>query len=493
MKLSNAMILAGAVVAAVIPVFPSVAQIAPRPEDIHYQPLDFTPPSASDFRTELSSGVPVYLAPSSEFPLVTITFSFKGGSFLDSADKVGLARMTGAMIRRGGSETVSAEDLDEQFDFLAAQVSASSGALFSSASLNTLSANLDDAYALFLDMLIHPGFQSDKVELYRTESIERMKQRNDNAQGILRRQWAMMMFGEDHFAGRQTTINTLSNISIADLYDFQKKVFQPGNLIISVTGDFQPQQMLARLEKTLSGWERRAPIADPPAPTASFEPGVYHIEKDIPQGKVLIGQRSVMRDDPDYFPLLVMNNILGGGGFTSRIMSKVRSDEGLAYSAGSRMSMPPYYPGVFQAFFQSKNRTVALATQLIMAEIDRIRAEPVSALELATAKNSFIETFPRRFESKGATVRTFINDEWTHRDSGYWQTYRQNVASVTAADVLRVARSHLSPEDLAILVVGKWDAIQPGDLEGRASMAEFFDGKYEELPLRDPLTLKPMK
>ena len=491
MNISKTAIVAGAVVAAALPVFPAAAQVAQRPEDIHYQPLDFQPPSATDFRTELSSGVSVYLAPSDEFPLVTITFSFKGGDYLDPADKVGLARMTGAMIRRGGSESVTADDLDDQFDFLAANVSVRSGATQSTASLNTLASNLDDAFGLFMDMLVHPGFQSDKVEIYRTETIERMKQRNDDAGSILRREWSAMLYGRDHFPALQPTIDTINAITVADLFAFQKKVFQPGNLIIGVTGDFDTQDMLNRLENALSGWERRAPIPDPVVEAHAFDPGVYYVEKDIPQGKVDIGQIGVSRDDPDYFPLLVMNNILGGGGFTSRIMSKVRSDEGLAYSAGSRMSMPAYYPGIFQAFFQSKNRTVALATKLIMNEIDRIRTAPVSEQELETAKSSFIETFPRRFESKAATVRTFIDDEWTHRAPGYWKTYRDNIAAVTTNDVMQVAQRHLDPEQMAILVVGKWDAIAPGDLEGRASMAEFFDGKYTELPMRDPLTLKP--
>lgn len=493
MSTSTRFLIAGAALTGALTATTALGQIPARPEQITFGPLEFTPPSAADLRHELSSDVPVYLAPSHEFPLVTITFSFKGGGYLDDPAKTGLARMTGAMIRRGGTETVSAVDLDEQFDFLAAQVSTRSGAMQSSATLNCLTANLDEAFALFMDMLRNPGFDSDKVELYRKEVIEGMKQRNDNARSILSREWAMLMFGADHFQGRQPTIDTINAISISDLFAFQKKVFHPGNLIIGVTGDFVPEAMLNRLDSALSGWERRASIDDPPAPTATFEPGVYHVEKDIPQGKVFIGERSVRRDDPDYFPLLVMNDILGGGGFTSRIMSKVRSDEGLAYSAGSRMSMPPYYPGVFRAYFQSKNRTVALSTKLILDEISRIRTEPVTDKELETAKNSFIETFPRRFESKGATINTFISDEWTHRPADYWQTYRDKIAAVTAGDVERVAQQHLDPESLAIMVVGKWDEIQPGDLDGRASMADFFDGKYEELPLRDPLTLKPMQ
>lgn len=492
MKKHISLTLAGAASALLAPLAPGQVHIPTRPEQISYRPLEFTAPKASEYRTELASGTPVYMAPSDEFPLITVTFSFKGGAYLEPDERTGLASMTGAMIRRGGSETVSAEELDEDFDFLAANVNVGVGSTTAGASLNSLSSNFDEAFALFMDMLVHPGFASEKVELYRNELVENMKQRNDDAQGILNREWDRLLYGEDHFEGRAPTIDTINAITVADLHAFHRQVFHPGNLIIGVTGDFDQAAMLAKLEKALSGWERRGPIPDPPAPNRELESGIYHVEKDIPQGKVYIGHRGVQRDDPDYFSLLVMNDILGGGGFTSRLVSRVRSDEGLAYSVGSRMQTPPYYPGEFRALFQSKNRTVALATKIILEEINRIRTEPVSEQELETSKRSFIETFPRRFESKQAMIGTFIDDEWTHRSPGYWETFRDKVKAVTAADVQQAAQRHLHPDELAILVVGKWDEIQPGDLEGRATMAEFFDGKYEEIPLRDPLTLKPM-
>ncbi|MFM9025801.1 MAG: M16 family metallopeptidase, partial [Planctomycetaceae bacterium] len=142
--------------------------------------------------------------------------------------------------------------------------------------------------------------------------------------------------------------------------------------------------------------------------------------------------------------------------------------------------------------FESKNATVALATKIVIDQIRRIRTEPVTADELETAKRSLIETFPRQFESKPQMLRVFVNDEWTKRPADFWKTFRQKVAAVTREDLRRVARKHLDPEKMAILVVGDWDAIAPGDLQKRASMAEFFGGKVTHLPLRDPLTLEPL-
>lgn len=477
----------------VIPARAVLADLPAHPDEIVFPPLAFEPPQAQDFRHTLSNGIPVYLAPSHEFPLINVSFIFKGGDDLDPPGDAGLVGAMADMIRRGGTTTMSAEDLDEELDFLAAQVSTRAGATDTSASLNSLASNFDKSFGLFMDMVRNPGFQSNRLDLYKEEVIERMKQRNDHPGWILSREWRLLMYGPDHFEASLPTQTSIESITAGDLQLMHRRILNPGNLIIAVTGDFDERRMLDRLEVAVSGWQSGEPVPDPPAPTAQLVPGLYHIEKDIPQGRVNIGLRGIKRDDPDYFPLLVMNRILGGGGFTSRIVSRVRSDEGLAYNAGSRMSPRVYYPGEFQATFQSKNRTVALAIKIILEEIERIKTEPVTQEELDTARNALIETFPRTFESKPATLNVFVDDEMTRRDARYWQTYRDNVRAVTAQEVMRVARHDLRPQDMAILVVGKWDEIAPGDLEGRAAMAEFFGGQVTHLPLRDPLTLEPME
>lgn len=470
--------------------------IPDRPEKIDFRPLEFQPPNAKDFRTTLSTGVPVYLAPSSEFPLVQITFSFKGGQYLDPADKTGLASMTASMMRRGGTATMSAEELDERLDFLAAIASVNAGATFSTASLNCLASNLDEAFALFMDMLKNPGFQEDKTAIYREEAIEQMKQRNDDANPIAAREWQALLYGRNHFEASQTTKASLESITSSDMRAFAQKVFQPGNLIIGVTGDVKKEDILARLEKATQGWAKGERMPDPPAPTASITPGVYRVEKDIPQGKVYLGHRGVTRDHPDYFPLLIMNDVLGGGGFTSRLMSRIRSDEGLSYGVRSSWDMPVWYPGAFSVTYASKNPTVALALRICLEEIEKIRTVDVPEAEIETARASFIETFPRTFESKQAMINVFINDEWTNRPADYWKNYRENIRKVTAEDVKRVAQQHMSPEQLAILVVGKWSEIRPGDATpqtpARATMEEFFGGESKRLPLRDPLTQEPL-
>ncbi len=468
------------------------SDIPPHPDDIEFAPLVFDPPAPEGYRHTLSSGITVYLAPNSELPLIDIVFTFRGGQHLDPPEQVGLAGAMGAMMRQGGTASLPPERLDEEFDILAAMASVEVGQAFSRATLNCLASTLDQSLALFMEMLRQPAFDQQRLEVWQGDVLEKLRQRNDDADDILAREWATLLYGRDHFEAAEMTGSSVESIRREHLQDMHSRIVHPaaGHLIIAVSGDFKPANMIARLEHVLSGWTPRATPPDPAPPIAAFEPGVYHVEKDIPQGKVRIGLRSIKRDDPDYHATLLMNEILGGGGFTSRITRRVRNDEGLAYAAGSSMTTPVWHAGAWSAWFQSKNETVALGISIIMQEINRMRDELVSDDELATAKRSFIETFPRRFESPAATLDVFVNDELTGRAPDYWQTFRQRIEAVTAADIQRIARERLDPEHMAIMIVGKWSDIAPGDANGRASMEKLFGGRITHLPQRDPLTLE---
>lgn len=490
MRIQRFMTLTVAAALLVAAATPSLA-IPPRPEELKFAPLSFTPPDAKSFRHTLKDGTVVYMAPSKEFPLVSVSLSFKGGDYLDPADATGLATMTGSLMRSGGTTSMKPADLDEQLDFLATRIGVRVGGVTSSATMNCLKQNLDESMRLFVEILRNPGFDQGRLDVQKGEALEGLKQRNDSADAIIDREWSALLYGAEHFEARQPTGASLNAITRERLAEMHKRIFHPGNVIVAVSGDFDVADMTARLEKAFDGWARGETVADPPAPTATFKPGVYHVEKDIPQGKVFIGLRGIRRDDPDYFPMLVMNEVLGGGGFTSRIVQSVRSNEGLAYSAGSKLATNPYYPGEVRALFQSKNPTVALAIKLIDDEFNRIRAEPVTAQELETAKNSFVETFPQNFASKEAMLGIFVDDERTKRPEGYWKTFREKVMAVQPADIQRVAKAYLDPKNMAIMVVGNWSQIYEGN--ERASMKDFFNGDVTHIPMKDPVTLEPTK
>ena len=479
---------------------PRVAEpdtIPDRPEEIAFGELDFTVPDGDAYRHQLPNGVVVYVAEDHTLPLVSFNVTLKVGSYLESVEHVGLAGFTGSLIRSGGTESLAPKDFDEQVEFLAASLSSSWGDTSASAGVRSITPAFEESLELFFDMLRHPRFDLERLEVEKSNALEAMRQRNDDADAMLRREWSWLLYGRDHYGSRRMTKQNLDAINREGLQSFHSRYWRPENMIVSISGDVDTDAILTSLERGLADWPGTgAPNQwPPPEPTHIVVPGVYHVEKDIPQGKVLIGHLVPQWTDwsnPDRAVLQVMDHILGGSGFTSRIMKRVRSDEGLAYSAGSNFSFDPFEPGRFTLSFQSKNETVALAAKISLEEVRRIQQELVDDEELEIAKGSLVQTFPQRFDSAGQIARTFAYDRFIGRSHEYWQRWREQVRDVTADDVRRVAQEYLKPDEVVFLLVGKWDEIAKGDPERRATMNNFFGGKVIHLPLRDPLTLEPL-
>ncbi len=467
-----------------------------RPEQLTFEALEFEVPRAESIRHTLPGGVVAYVAQDRSLPLVNIVLNLRTGGFREPAAQPGLAAMTATLMRVGGTTSRSPEQFDESVDFLAANLSSNAGDTGARVSLNVLSTALDSGLDLMFDLLRSPRFDEGRLAIEKGKALEAMKQRNDDAGDIQAREWAWLLYGRDHFSSRRATAVQLESISRDDLAAFHRRTYGPQGLVVAISGDVEPKSILAALQKRLAGWQAAEPAPWPPeGPEFSPEPGLYHVEKDIPQGKVSIGHRSLEVSDwanPEHYALEVMNDILGGGGFTSRLVKRVRSDEGLAYGAYSSFGLGAYWPTTFSMGFASKNPTVAYATQILLEELDRIRREPVSEDELRVSKSSFVDTFPRSFESAAQIAATFAQDEMLGRPHSYWYEYRKRLQAVDAAQVSAVAAEHLHPDRLVTLVVGKWAEIAPGDAEGRAKMDQFNGGAVDHLPLRDPLTLEPL-
>jgi predicted Zn-dependent peptidase len=469
----------------------AVPQIPAHPDALVFEPLAYTPPRAADHRVVLKNGMVVFIAEDPTLPLVDIVLTVRTGGYLDPPGREGLAGLTGTLIRTGGTRTMTAEQLDERLDFLAARASTTIGETAGTASLNCLAENLDDSLKVFVEMLKEPRFQEDRLELAREQTLQEMGRRNDDPEDIERREWGLLLYGEGKPPNRFSTEASIRSISRDDLMAFHRRYFHPAGMIAAVSGAFSRAEMIRKLEAAFSGWPGSRPQVPPvPSEIATAVAGLYRVQKEVPQGRVSIGLPAVKRDSPDIYALEVMNEILGGSGFVSRITRTVRSNEGLAYSAGSALRFGIYYPGAFRALFQSKSRTVPWATQLVLEEIKKIRDEPVTAEELDTIKRSLIETFPSNFDSKAKSMALFAADEYTRRDPAFWTTYRDRIRAVTAADVQRVARQYLQPEKLIVLVVGDQKEIDIGDGKHAALAGLAPGGNVVTLPLRDPMTMK---
>ena len=472
-------------------------KIPDRPEKLTFPPLIYDAPNPADYRVELESGAVVYIYPDRERPLIDLSVNVRGGSYLDPKGKEGLAGLTGYLMARGGIPSSPADKLDEELEFLAARLSSSFGGLSGSMGLNLLSKDADRGFEILRAVLAAPSFQEDKLALRKTQTLQGLKQRNDDSKNIESRERNFLAYGERFWFNRHTTAASLESIRREDLLAFHHEWVHPQNFIVSVSGDFDRDEMLKRLDGVFAAWPHPGKKAPPvPQDQKYGKPGVYIVNKDVNQGRVSIMLPGIRWDAPDYYAIQVMNDVLGGGGFTSRITNRVRSDEGLAYSARSAFPGGVYYPVVFRAGFQSKSSTVAYATSIVLEEIERITREPVTKEELLTTKKSFIDTFPNNFASAAQVVSAFASDEMIGRyakQPHYWANYRDNIESVDIAAVQHVAKQRLKLDHVIILIVGQKEEILKGHPDHPVKLSRLVKGGVKELPMRDPLTMQPAK
>jgi predicted Zn-dependent peptidase len=468
------------------------ADIPERPEKLTFPELTFEVPDADSLRFELGDGTPVYAKQDTQFPLVNVVVYFHGGRYLEPAGKEGLASITSEAWRAGGAGERTAQELDEELDFLAANLGTNVGDVWGSVSLNVLSKDLETAMGIFMDVLTQPRFQQDRFDKAKDNLLQAMKQRNDDTADIESREWSRLIYGDDYWLNRLPTRASVDAITASDSKELVSSLVRSGNLVVAVAGDFEPAELESLLNETIGKLE---PLAEPlpPIPQPEYTPqaAVYVVNKpDVNQGRVSIGRLGFRQGHPDEFPLTIGTDILGGGSFTARMMKRIRSDEGLAYSAYAGLGFQVTYPGTFRAFYQSKSSTCAYAAEIFFRLLEDMRSTEATDEEIRTSKASFIEPFPRRFASPAQIVGTFAIDDILGREHSYWTHYRDNVASVTAGQVEAAMQKNLDPETMIMLVVGNIEEIMKGHPEHDVALTDF--GEIIKVPLRDPMTLEPI-
>jgi predicted Zn-dependent peptidase len=470
--------------------------IVRRPEELKYPALVYQPPTAANYRVVLKSGPVAYLVPDRTLPLVNIVVQVHVGTYLEPEGKEGLADLTGYLLSRSGTKAKPADELEERLAFLAAQLGSGVGDTQGTVSLNLLSKDLDEGMQILRDVLTTPRFQDDKIALRKQQMLQDMQQRNDDSEAIESREYSFLETGEKFFVNRYPTKASLDSITRGDIEGFHKKWFHPDQFVLAVSGDFDRDEMTKKLETLFADWpfagEKPEPI---PTNIVMGAKGVYIVDKDVNQGRVTIMLPGIMRQDPDYYAVQVMNDILGGGGFTSHIMSSVRSDEGLAYSAYSSFAGGIYYPNTFTAAYQSKSRSVTYAASIVIKEIKKMTETPPTDQELNISKRGYIDRFPHNFATKAQVASIFATDEFTGRyarDPEYFRNYRKHIEAVTKDDVERVAKKYLTPDKVVILIVGNKADISTKLPDHPVALHDLMSGPVTELPLRDPLTMKPM-
>ena len=442
------------------------------PRQMTFKPVEFTPPEPD--RVVLENGMVVYLLEDHELPLVSITATMRTGGWLDSADTVGLASLTGSIMRTGGGGGLSAEQVDEELEQFAGDVGISIGRQSGSASLDVLSKDLKRGLQIFAGLIRTPAFEPARVELAKLQSIEGIRRRQDNPGSIVGREFVKLLYGADHPTARESSIESVTRITRDDLIAFHKKTVHPNGMMVGVTGDFEKTAMLALLRDIFGDWKKgEVPvltIVDVPQ-SQTAKPVVRFVNKDTSQTHLRVGHLSIKEQDPDYVSLAIANDILGGSSFRSRLFNDVRTKRGLAYSVGSRLNSGVHDQGVWLMRAETKLPSTQEVIARFVANMERMRTELVTDSELAEAKEAYVNSFVFSFASSSAIVGRLIELEYDGLPKDFLQQLRTRVIALTKEEILAASKEHFHPERLTIVAVGAGGAL-PKLLSGFGEVKE---------------------
>ncbi len=428
------------------------APALPRPDQLVFPPLAMQVPVID--RIELPNGIRLYLKEDHELPLVQVTAMLGAGSIGDPAELTGRGGLYAATLRSGGAGERSPEALDAEVEALAANLRVATDSYATAIDLSLQSADLDAGLQLLADLLRRPRFDEQRLELARRQAIEAVRRQDDDPDSVAQRALLAALYG-DHPLGRSATIASLGAIRREDLLAFHRQAAQPDTLWLAISGDFSRPALLARLAALLGDWPKGQQPPQPlPPVTAGPRPAVLLAAKEIPQTTILLGEMGIDKDAPDFHPVRVMNFILGGGGFNSRLMREIRSDRGLAYSVYSHYQVGRRLPGVFMAGAETKSASTLEVVRLMRAQMQALRDQPVPEAELALAKESLVNSFVFAFTDSHEVVSQQLRLDYYGYPEDYLQRYQERVAAVTAAQVQQAARERLDPARQTIVLVG---------------------------------------
>lgn len=421
----------------------------PDPFKMQFQRLQ--PTAVQPTRVQLSNGLTVLLIEDRSLPFVNGRIYLRAGSIYEPDDKVGLSGIFSAVMRTGGAGERTPDQVDETLETLAASVSVSTDSLFTSVAFSTLTENLDQVLQIWADVLLRPRFAQDRVDLEKGRALEAIRRRNDQPTQIAVREFVRRI-NEGHPAGRISSAASIQSITRDDLLAFHQRYFKPNGAVLAITGDFNTQEMVARLERTLQGWARgevNLPTFAPPSP----KPSIYFVQKETNQSVIYMGNPTVTAFAPGYSELDLASRVLGDG-FNSRLFLEVRTKRGLAYATGGAQTQGFGWPGFFYGASISRVEKTAEVIELMLAQFRDLRERPVSQEELELFRNNILNAEVFRFTSKQAVAERIARTQLLGLPDDYYEQYVRQIQAATPADLQRVMQQYVRPEQFVIVVVG---------------------------------------
>jgi len=409
----------------------------------------------------LPNGVQLFLEEDHELPFIDGFVRIRGGARDEPADKVGLVSLYGAAWRTSGTAAHPGDALDDQLAAKAASIETSGGQAATSVSWSSFSKDFDDVFSIALDVLEHPDFKENKLDLAKQSTESSILRRNDDAASIAQREAVQIAYGKTNPYGRESELATVSAVTLDDLKAWHEKTFNGANLIVGVIGDFDAKTMEAKLRAAFAPIPQGTKLVTDKVDFAEPTPGIYFANKsDVDQSNVYMVGLGTEERNPDFYALSVMNEVFSGG-FGSRVIQNVRTKLGLAYDVGGSFGAAYDHPGLFAVGLGTKSSSTVAATKATLDEVRRLRTDPPTASELRKAKDDLLNSFIFRYDTPEKVLGEQVTLAVYGYPSDFLEKYRAGVEKVTAEDVTRVALKYIQPEKLAIVVVGNKSEIKP--------------------------------
>lgn len=412
-------------------------------------------------RVELPNGLVIFLQEDHELPFISGSILIRGGARDEPTEKVGLVSLYGQTWRTSGTAAANGDVLDDRLEAKAASIETSGGGATTSVNWNSLKGDFDGVFTTTMELLLHPKFSEEKLQLAKEQMAAGIARRNDDASSIASREAAIVLYGAKSPYARQAQYATIDAVKLSDLQAWHDRTVVPNGIIVAVSGDFDSAAMEATLRKAFEPLKKGTPVQTAKMEFPGPTPGVYFANKsDINQSNVYIVGLGTEKSNPDYYALTVMNEIFSGG-FGSRIVQNVRTKLGLAYSVGGTYGAQYDHPGMFRVGAGTKSSSTVAATQAMMEEIGRLKTVPPTADELRKAKDQVLNSFIFNYDSRDKTLNEQVILAFYGYPSDFLEKYKAAVEKVTSADVSRVANKYIDPSKLAVVVVGNEAELTP--------------------------------
>ena len=405
-------------------------------------------------RAVLADGMTVLHAEKKALPIVKVVVAVRAGSITEPDEKAGLANLTADLLNEG-TESRSSEKISDEIEFVGGSLHAAGGQEYVTVTLSVLKKDVALGFDLLSDVIRHPVFPDAEVARKKAIIKSSILREKEDPGAVASKAFSKALFGENAY-GRpvEGTAESIDSITRADLVGFHDAYYTPNNTIMAVSGDISGDELISLINKYFKGWQKKdIPLRPLAATPSGAGPKVIKIQQEITQANIILGHAGITRDNPDYYAVQVMNYILGGGGFASRLMDNIRDDKGLSYDVRSFFSADKY-AGAFEVVLQTKNRSANTAVDEILKEMERISKAPVSDKELEDAKSFLTGSFPLRIDTNDKIARFLVAVEFYGLGLDYAENYKKFIDSVSRDDVLRVAKKYLHTKDFVLVVVG---------------------------------------